>query len=312
VRLTSDEVTRYQVRGCLFPIRVLAPNELAEAQARLNDLLALCGVPPGPDRRHNPHLYASWVADLVRHPAILDAVESLLGKDILLWRTTFFVKPARDPSYVAWHQDSVYWDLEGDDVATAWIALTDSTLENGCVRVVEGSHVRPAVPHALGLDRHNALLRGQRAKIDVPEGQAVPMELRAGEMSLHHVGLLHGSQANTSENIRAGLAVRYLAPHVRPKGGRSQASLVRGEDTFGHYDHEPRPSRDDDPEALRWHTRSLSRYADQLVAELVRRPTPRRLASVLRLLARRGGLRTALRYLAKVGWKGSRADSIDR
>jgi chlorinating enzyme len=312
VRLTSDEVARYQARGCVFPIRVLAPDQLREAQTRLRALLARSGVPPGPDRRHNPHLYAPWVADLVRHPAVLDAVESLLGGNILLWRSTFFVKPARDPSYVAWHQDSVYWDLEGDDVATAWIALTDSTLDNGCVRVVEGSHVRPAVPHTLGLDRHNALLRGQRATVDVPEGQAVPMELRAGEMSLHHVGLLHGSCANTSGDIRAGLAVRYLAPHVRPRGERSQASLVRGLDSCAHYDHEPRPSGDDDPEALRWHTRSLSRYADQLVAELLRRPTPRRLASVTRLLARRGSLGLALRYLSKVRWKGSRADSIER
>jgi non-haem Fe2+, alpha-ketoglutarate-dependent halogenase len=312
VRLTSDEVTRYHSRGCVFPIRVLAPGELAEAQTRLRALLAQSGVPPGPDRRHNPHLYASWVADLVRHPAVLDAVESVLGKNILLWRSTFFVKPARDPSYVAWHQDSVYWDLERDDVATAWIALTDSTLDNGCVQVVEGSHARPALPHTLGFDRHNALLRGQRAKVDVPEGQAVPMELRAGEMSLHHVGLLHGSRANTSGDIRAGLAVRYLAPHVRPRGGRSQASLVRGEDSCDYYDHEPPPRGDDDPEALRWHTRSLSRYADQLVSELLRRPTPRRLASVLRLLARRGSLGPALRYLAKVGWKGSRADNIDR
>ncbi len=312
MKLNADEIARYQRHGCVFPIPVLSGAELTEAQAGLSTLLRRHGEPPGPERRHNPHLYLVWAADLVRRPALLDAVESILGQDILLWRSTLFVKPAHHPSYVAWHQDSVYWDLQGDEVATAWIALTDSTLENGCVQVVEGSHREPALPHTLSLDRQNALLRGQTAAIEVPAARARPMELLAGQMSLHHAGLLHGSPRNASAQMRAGLAVRFLTPRVRPKGGRVQASLVRGVDTGGHFEHAPRPCRDDDPVALLAHATALDRYADQVLAELLAEPTPRRIASMVRLLSRRGSLLPALRYIVKRAWKGSRAKSSSR
>jgi hypothetical protein len=173
--------------------------------------------------------------------------------------TSSWQKPPNDPGYVAWHQDSVYWRLDPADVATAWVALTDSSVENGCLRVAARSH-REAVPHAARLDRANMLLHGQSAAVDVAEARATDLVLRAGEMSLHHVGILHGSLPNRSAGLRAGLAIRYVAPHVRG-AGKASATLVSGVDRYGHYDHEPVPRFDGDPVMVGWHRRAMRRYA---------------------------------------------------
>src|SRR5262249_50390384 len=163
------------------------------------------GVPPP---RHKPHLYSRWVSDLVRHPAVLDAVESLIGPDILVWRSIFFVKPPRDPRYVAWHQDSAYWGLSSEEVVTAWIALTESTADNGCLRVVAGSHRRREVRHGVNVAEDNGPAPGQKASIEVAESDSRSLELQPGEMSLHPVRMLHGSGPNASAGWRVGLAVR--------------------------------------------------------------------------------------------------------
>ncbi len=245
-----------------------------------------------PGARHKPHLYAKWVADLVRHDRVLDAVEGILGPDLLVWRSVFFVKAPRDPGYVAWHQDGAYWGLDSDAVVTAWIALTASTAGNGCLRVVPGSHLRSAPSHDVRGARNNVLVRGQAAEVDEREARSV--ELRPGEMSLHHVRMLHGSGPNPSDEPRVGLAVRYAATRVRQSGGRRSATLVRGTDSFGNFDLEPEPRCDDDPAALAWHRRSRRLYAAELARSSLRSPA---------------GLWSAARLLVQPArlWRGVRA-----
>ena len=97
--------------------------------------------------RHKPHLLFTWLNELIRHPRILDAVEDIIGPDILCWGTSFFIKEARNPGYVSWHQDSTYWGLEPPDIVTAWVAFTDSTAANGAMRVIPASHKLDQVPH---------------------------------------------------------------------------------------------------------------------------------------------------------------------
>jgi hypothetical protein len=293
--LTADQVELFRKEGYLAPLPALSDGELSVARASLDSLLQRTHRLEDPGARHKPHLYAKWVSDLVRHPRVLDAVESLLGPDLLVWRSVFFVKGARDPRYVDWHQDSVYWGLSPDDVVTAWIALTESRAGNGCLRVVPGSHRQPEVRHAIRLAGNNLLVRGQRAMVDVSDDEARDVELRAGEMSLHHVRLLHGSRPNASGDLRAGLAVRYVATRVRQRGPRQSATLVRGKDAFGHFDLEPQPRRDGDPEALAWHRRSRRRYAAELLWATIRRPSAGRLMSAGRLFAHPARLARAVR-----------------
>jgi len=211
--------------------------------------------------RIKPHLLFTWLADLVRHPAILDAVEDVLGPDLLCWNSSFFTKEARSPGYVSWHQDATYWGLSEPDVTTAWVAFTDSTPENGNMRVIPGSHRSP-VPHVDTFHPDNLLSRGQEISVEVDESRATGIVLRAGEMSLHHVLIVHGSAGNASADRRIGFAIRYIPTRVRQTAGpRDSATLVRGEDRFGHFDLEPRPAVDLSPEMLAVHAEISQRQA---------------------------------------------------
>jgi hypothetical protein len=142
------------------------------------------------------------------------------------------------------------------------------------------------LPHRLGRDPNNRLIRGQTVGREIAPDEAVCLELRAGQFSLHHGRLLHGSPANPSGTPRAGLAVRYITPDVHQGGPRHGATPVRGSDRFGHYDYEPAPRFDFDPVAGAWHVRSLRRYAAHVVWQTLRRPSLQQLALIGRLGAR--------------------------
>jgi len=285
-RLSAAQRAAFDADGYVAPVDAFSPAEAEVSRQRLAALLAPTAGKPTVRQRNNPHLLLRWIADLACDPRVLDAIEDVLGDDLLILRTTMFVKPPGDPGYVAWHQDLAYWDLSSDHVVTAWIALTDSTGVNGCVRIVPGSHRHPPLAHRLASDPNNNLLRGQVVAGDVPTERAACIELRAGQLSLHHGGVVHGSPPNPSAALRAGLAVRCISPDVRQRGPRPSAMLVRGADRFGYYDHVPAPRFDHDPVARAWHTRSLRRYAAHVVWQALRRPSRHHLALLARMAAR--------------------------
>ena len=190
---------------------------------------------------------------------MLNAVEDIIGPDILCWTTNFFIKEARDPGFVSWHQDSTYWGLDPADVITAWVALTDAPVASGAMKFLPGSHTLDQVPHADTYHEHNLLTRGQEIAMEVDETQAVDVPLQAGEMSLHHVRLVHGSKPNTTDNRRIGLAVRYVPTYVRQVKLRDSAMLVRGEDRHGNFDLEPDPVADLDAAARAAHADAMDR-----------------------------------------------------
>lgn len=294
-RLTDAQRADYETRGYLAPIDALTSDEAADCRRQLETELAPLGGRPDGRLRNKPHLLLRWAADIVRDPRILDAVEDVLGPDLLALHSTLFVKAPNDPGYVAWHQDVAYWDLSSERILTAWVALTDSTIANGCVRVVPGSHREPLLPHRLGHDPNNRLIRGQAVAAEIAPERVAPLELRAGQVSLHHGRTLHSSPANHSGTLRAGLAVRYIAPDVRQGGPRHSATPVRGRDIVGHYDHEPAPRFDYDPIARRWHARSLRRYAAHVFWQAVREPSLAHLALIGRMVARLDMLRALIR-----------------
>lgn len=272
-KLTPEQCASFHDQGYLAPLAGLSSVDSDQCRRSLQEFLDLSSWPLDRGRQHNPHLYLRWISDLAHHPAVLDAVEDLLGPNILIWRTVFFIKQGNDAGFVAWHQDARYWGLSSDEVVTAWIALTDSTIGNGCLRVVAGSHRWGSVPHEIRPEGKNALLRGQAAAVEISPHAVTYLELKAGQFSLHHVNILHGSEPNRSAFLRAGLAVRYIPTHVRHIGGRQSATLVRGVDRYGHFDAAPVAAYDYDPVALRAHGRSVRRYAFEVARELLTPPT---------------------------------------
>jgi hypothetical protein len=260
-RLASSAVERYDRDGFYFPVPVLTPAEALGLRRRLEAVEAEHGGALRGEIRHKPHLLFTWLADLVRHPAILDAVEDLLGPNLLVWSTSFFIKEARDPAYVSWHQDATYWGLSAPDVLTAWVAFTDATVENGAMRMVPGSHAAQ-LAHRDTFAPHNLLSRGQEIAVEVDDARGVDVVLRAGEMSLHHVRMVHGSPANRSSGRRIGFAIRYIPTSVRQIAGEGDsAMLVRGVDDYHHFAPERPPAADLAPEARAQHAAVVAQSA---------------------------------------------------
>jgi phytanoyl-CoA dioxygenase PhyH len=170
--LTSAAVERYQRDGFYFPIPVLTPGEAREYRRRLEAVEAAHGGTLTAEIRQKPHLLFTWLADLVRHPAILDAVEDVLGPNLLVWSTSFFIKGPRDSAFVSWHQDATYWGLSEPDVITAWVAFTEATVDNGAMRMVPGSHGEQ-LAHRDTFAANNLLSRGQEIEVEVDEARGV-------------------------------------------------------------------------------------------------------------------------------------------
>lgn len=248
--LTPDAAEFYQREGYFAPIRALSPADAQQFRFSLEQF-----ENEHPDRRdllrNKTHLALTCADALIRHPAILDAVEQVIGPNILCWGSSFFTKNAHDPSYVSWHQDSTYWGLEPPDVVTAWIALSESVPENGAMRVVPRSHLADQLPHRDTFAKDNLLSRGQEIAVTVDDKSTITLALQPGEMSLHHVRLVHGSEANPSARRRIGFAIRYLPTYVKQVVGKEDsATLVRGVDAYRNFQPERSPAADLDPEAL--------------------------------------------------------------
>ena len=268
MRLGNDQIATYQRDGFLCPVPVLTPGEVADCVSRLTPLVPVILGNPEENKRmqYKAHLLYTWLDRLVRHSAILDAVESLLGPDMLVWNSGFLVKGPHDPSFVSWHQDATYWGLEPMEVASAWLAFTDSTPENGCVYGLPGSHQLAQIRHRDTYAKHNMLSRGQAVELDIDEASAVPLRLRAGEMSLHHVRTIHGSPPNLSDSYRIGFIINYISPCVRQKSGSDSATLVRGRDQYGHFEFDPRPVADCDQAAIMAHRAAVQRQLANILS----------------------------------------------
>src|SRR5438874_5682366 len=239
--LTEAQVAQYREAGYLAPIRIMAEAEALGLRAALEAVETRTGGPLHGDLRHKSYLLYQFRADLVRHPVLLVAVEDLRGPGILFWSSSFFVKEAANPAFVSWHQDSTYWGLSSPEVATAWVALTPSRAENGAMAVIPGSHKLDQVPHRDTFHRHNLLTRGQEVAVEVDDSKAVMLTLRPGEMSLHHVRLVHGSAPNPSSDRRIGYAIRYIPTHIRQLEGEDSATLLRSTDLYCYFELQPSP-----------------------------------------------------------------------
>lgn len=231
--LSGDQIEHYRLNGFVCPIDVLCESDVARLRGELEGMEELQGHVMNKAQCNKTHLLYDWADELVHHPAILDAVESLIGPNILCYMSNLFIKEAGSSSYVSMHQDAAYWGVDADDVVTAWIALSPATRESGVMKVQPGSHKTQLEQHNT-YAKDNLLSRGQEiASHQLESGSQLYMELQPGQMSLHHFMLAHGSDANHSNDRRIGLAIRYVNASARKIGQPESALLVRGTNTGG-------------------------------------------------------------------------------
>jgi ectoine hydroxylase-related dioxygenase (phytanoyl-CoA dioxygenase family) len=236
----SWPLSHFETTGIAFPIPVLDADELRIARDEYAKLVAAHdGTLTRLDR---VHLYFDWAYDLTVHPRIVDTVASLIGDDIIVWGTLLLSKPPRDDEFVAWHQDGAYASFLGEaQSVSAWVALSDSTSESGCMRVIPGSQ-KTRHDHVEAHRPENMLSRGQEIAVDVDETEAVNVELRAGEMSVHHLDIIHGSGPNRSSWRRTGFIIRYATPRMLQAPTRITVARGRGAehlDTLHTRPHRP-------------------------------------------------------------------------
>ncbi|HET8729210.1 MAG TPA: phytanoyl-CoA dioxygenase family protein [Alphaproteobacteria bacterium] len=250
----------YREQGFLFPIQVMSPEEAGSLASWLEalpkDRLAGLEVP----WVQKSYLLFPALDAVVRNPAILDAVEALFGPDLLVLSADLFMKPPRSERRISWHQDVNYWGLEPMEVLTAWVALTDATPENGCMRFSPGGHKRP-LPHNETYAADNMLSRGQEIAVEISEAEAVNVVLSAGQASLHDGMMPHASGPNRTDGPRIAFAIRYAPAHIRQTSGPPMSvTLVRGRD-FGHFTLEERPRAELDAAAIAAHRNALMPHA---------------------------------------------------
>ena len=258
--LGPDEVAHYRDNGYVSPLHAFDEAAARGYRAKLEDGERSHGL--APDRRRKMHLYLKWVDEVVHHPGVLDAVEDLIGPDILVYHLTLWMKESQTDAFISWHQDSTYFGLSPAEHVTAWVALSPSSLESGCVQVVPGSHLGGQVTHAQEKDQSNLFATGQSLHVPV-DAPIELMVLEPGQFSLHHTYLFHNSMPNRSNDRRIGLGISYIPTRCRCSSKvRLSASLARGTDRFGHFDLDPRPAADYDPAALAVHAAAMQRWKD--------------------------------------------------
>jgi non-haem Fe2+, alpha-ketoglutarate-dependent halogenase len=263
-RLSESQLDEYRREGLLFPLPVLPPNLANSYRAGCDEMERHLGGKPRTIEVRQMHLHFAWALELATQPAILDAVEDVLGSDLLIWATELFAKHPHDVTVtIGWHRDRPYLGLEGGASTTAWVALSDSTDANGCMRALPRSADSTlSGPPVEGCYSRDA------AAVDWGKMPMVDVSLRAGEMSLHAADVMHGSLPNRSSAKRVGFAIRFVTPDARPIHGRPPVVVARGRDRFGHFAIAEPPTASDTTAALAAMRSSACRHLDVVLANL--------------------------------------------
>ena len=261
-RLTSAQQEAYHRDGYVAPIDIFDADEVAAIRAALEEAEAAHPDAMQGPGRNNAH-YVLPVLDAIAHDSrILDAVEDLIGPNINVAGTTLFIKEPETKGFISWHQDARYIGLEPHDWVTAWLAISDVTEENGCMRMVPGSHTAPLVEHVDTYGEDNLLTRGQTVP-NVDEAATVAVPLKPGQLSLHHPRIVHGSGPNMSDSRRIGFAIQsYIATNVDQVIGKIWVQTARGTDSFGYHEQAPRPSKSMRPEDIAFRDLTNEKLSD--------------------------------------------------
>lgn len=257
--ISQRELDRYRRYGVAYPIRVLDTDEAERFRSATEALERALGGAPRTIEVRQMHLHFRWAYELATAPRVLDAVQALMGPNLMIWATELFAKPANDPNlFIAWHRDRPYMGFDGE-VVTAWISLARSFEENGCLQ--------------LTLEEDRARVRETGASKRTPKDSSSvhSVVLEPGEMSLHDADVHHGSERNRSGEKRVGFAIRFITPATRPRTGRPRVLVVRGADTSNRFEHAEAPSEQSATLALQGMRGSAARHMDAMLENLKHR-----------------------------------------
>ena len=247
--LAAGDIDRYNAQGFLCPLDVFDADEIGAIRGYFDQLLARALAAGWHSyEMTNWHKTCRGVWDLVTHPKLVALASDLLGETVICRHSHFFCKLPGDGKRVSWHQDASYWPLSPSRVVSIWLAIDDSTRENGAMQVIPRSHRNAQLPFVDSAAAENNVLT-QTVPDPASHGDApVSLEMKAGQVSLHSDWILHGSAPNDSLKRRCGLALRYLSSEVRAFNGWNAHSVVcRGFDRSGHWADHPRPVGDEVP-----------------------------------------------------------------
>ena len=239
--LSANQLKQYHDEGFVSPINIFSKEKAKEIRNEIE--LIEKDIPEELEKsgRYNAHLISPLLDEVTHNSKILDAVESLIGKDILVCGTTLFIKNPNEKGFVSYHQDAKYIGLKPYNWVTAWVAITDSNEHNGCMRMWSGSHKDDLKNHNEKFNKGNLLTRGQTVK-DVPKEKTTPLILTAGQMSLHHPTIVHGSDLNKSNDRRIGFVIQsYIGTNVKQVLGKNSVQLARGNDNHNFHEFIGRP-----------------------------------------------------------------------
>ncbi len=233
--LNSNQLKQYHEEGYIAPINALSEEDALAAKNEIE--LIEKEMPNEIDKsgRYNVHLISPKLDMIVHNSKILDVVESIIGKNILVCSSTLFIKNPNEEGFVSYHQDAKYIGLEPHNWVTAWVAITDSFEENGCMKMWPKSHL-DIKDHNEKFDKGNLLTRGQTVE-NVPEDETKLVELKAGQVSLHHPRIVHGSGINKSNHRRIGFVIQsYIGTNVKQILGKNSVQIARGKDNFNFHE----------------------------------------------------------------------------
>ena len=238
--LSSKQLKQYEDEGFVCPINIFSKDKAKEIR---NEIELIENEMPGEldkSGRYNAHLISPLLDNVTHNPNILDAVQSIIGEDILVCGTTLFIKNPNEKSFVSYHQDAKYIGLEPHNWVTAWVAITDSNEHNGCMRMWSGSHKENLKDHEQMFNVGNLLTRGQTVK-NVSKEKTTPLILEAGQISLHHPTVVHGSDLNKSDDRRIGFVIQsYIGSNVKQVLGKNSVQIARGKDDYNFHEKIPR------------------------------------------------------------------------
>jgi non-heme Fe2+,alpha-ketoglutarate-dependent halogenase len=260
-KLSQKEIDTFSEKGFVYPVDVFSREQATSYLNMLEQFEASQNQQLSKGFNFKPHLLFKWVDEIARHPAVLDAVEDLIGPNIRLFHLSVWPKNAHDPAYINWHQDATYFGLDPSTQITAWVALSDAPIEAGCMESVPGSHRLGQLHH--GQNHSNNILLSKGQTIDVPFDRSKTefMAVRAGQMSLHDTHLIHASGPNNTDYRRVGLGFSYIPTNAcSTSKTRLTAALVRGKDEYGYYDDEPRPQADYGTAEQEFHRDAVARF----------------------------------------------------
>jgi ectoine hydroxylase-related dioxygenase (phytanoyl-CoA dioxygenase family) len=237
--LSQQDVEFFRTNGYLLPgTQLFSPERLDQLEAIFDEHLEQKGDKLS-DELDTPHFRDRRLLDFLLSDEVLDTVEPLIGPDIALWTSHFISKEPVTGRSTPWHEDSAYWNgrlSEYDRIVTVWLALSPSNRDNGCMRVIPGSHLDGGFSDYVPTDKTVQTFHAEIPGVD--ESRAVDFELRRGEFSMHDGRIVHGAKPNTSQVRRTGYTMRYFPASVKVMPVEQNAGwkiwLARGEDTAGN------------------------------------------------------------------------------